>query len=380
MLLLCLFLAGPVSKTTAPDPKPTGPVIDRLFLFGKHATARAAHDLADLKARHKRGLVLETVADDPDLKKAQALKEDARERALDAWALKRAKAANVGNGLYVAITGSPRAVRVVGLAGEGEDVFPPERRDALRDDIRSELRENPDKALSVAVKRFGEMLDDLKITGPVLDRLRLFTASAIARQAERLKALREEHEGWQLIIETTRKQADMSHLKGWFNGAERERAITAWAREKAQEAGLVKGLYVVITQEPRDVRVVAWPDNAELTFPPYMRQRLREDMRPGLKTQPSDGALGAAVDRFEELLRRVKQHGNPLETVPLLAVLGGLVGGWLVLFIVRRRHGGPALYPPAMLGGVFGSPAGMWINDQLFDTEAPPPVQETKEP
>ena len=222
--------------------------------------------------------------------------------------------------------------------------------------------------------------EEPKLVGPVLDYLRLFSPEAVARAKHRIAELETEY-GYQLVIETRKSQKDMSGHRGWFNSSEREREIIKWVRTQADDAGVKNGLYILITLQPRDVRVVGWPDDAELTFPPYLRQRVREDVRVRLRDNP-DGALGAAIDRFAELLLRVKQHSNPLETVPLLAVLGSLAGGWLVLFLVCRRLvglTGSALYPPALQGCIFGSPAGMWVNDQLFRAEipaAPVPVSE----
>ena len=57
-----------------------------------------------------------------------------------------------------------------------------------------------------------------------------------------------------------------------------------------------------------------------------------------------------------------------------LGLVGSLFGGWLLLRVVRSRvlcHALP-IYQPAMLGSIFGVPAGYWIYDRLFQAERPP--------
>ncbi len=225
-----------------------------------------------------------------------------------------------------------------------------------------------------SVPKVAEKPAPPELSGPVRDAAELFSKGAREKAAARLAALQKEH-GWELVIETAEKQVDSSHLAGVINTFERHRFIDRWAKDRA---GIVldrrKGLYVIITRHPEDVRVVGWPDETDLVFPGHKRERLRSEIRTQLRQNP-DGALALGIDHWELLLDGAKLRSNPLETVPLLIVLGVHAAGWVVLSLARRqlyREGElPPLYPPAVQGGVLGTPAGLWITDRLFDSERP---------
>jgi hypothetical protein len=214
----------------------------------------------------------------------------------------------------------------------------------------------------------------VSLEGPVIDHVGLFSPGAVERATKRIAELRQDH-GWDLVVETLEEQVDSRHLSGVFNTFERQRFIDGWARERADATlGRKKGLFVLFTRQPEDVRIVAWPDEADVVFPGYMRERMRTDLKPQMRQNP-DGALDLAVAQWEGLLGRVKVRSNPLETVPLLLVLAFLSALCLVLVIARRQMYGrgerPPLYPPAVQCGVFGTPACLWISDRQLDLERP---------
>jgi hypothetical protein len=95
-----------------------------------------------------------------------------------------------------------------------------------------------------------------------------------------------------------------------------------------------------------------------------------------------DGALLRLVDHFRIVVKeRVSPPPSSLETAPAAILVGVMIGAWVLLFLLRRavarRQAAatgepcPRLYQPAMLGSLFGVPAGFWIYDRLFRAERP---------
>ncbi|MFQ3591611.1 MAG: hypothetical protein SNJ82_00260, partial [Gemmataceae bacterium] len=73
------------------------------------------------------------------------------------------------------------------------------------------------------------------------------------------------------------------------------------------------------------------------------------------------------VERFANLLERTREASSPFHIVPYVLLIGVLTALWLGLVLIRQRVvGTQPLYPPAVQGGVLGTPAASWIYDRLF--------------
>jgi hypothetical protein len=171
-----------------------------------------------------------------------------------------------------------------------------------------------------------------------------------------------------------------------------------WARERAEAAG-VSGLYVLICTDPRFVQVTAYPADQEVVFTEARHEDVRKMLVQrlpaaggersllrrllGRKPRPEDAdeALLDVFRKAREALQAtfpdVEKKTDPaaIRDAALAAVALGLVGVWLVLAVVRRklarREGRPAGDDPAahlagLLGGTFGTPAGLWGYDRLL--------------
>jgi hypothetical protein len=376
ILPLLVFLAGP------PVPG-SGHLIDAAGLFSRDAVARAEKRIVYLRRAHDTGMALEAVAQQPDLRHLAGAENAAeRERALDRWARGKGLAAGARRGVFVLISKSPRDARVVALPDE--KAAPADMLARIRDAFLERLGKAPDEALSRGLDRWGEEL------GPVLDPFNLFSRAGKAEAAARIARLAAEYQGYELIVETALEPEEIERLRGFLNTVERNKAIDRWARERAVAVSILrgrfKGLFMVIgvrrgEKRPRDVRVVGWPDEVEDRVPPSKRWLVQREMEGSLQSNPDRG-LDRSIVKFQQVLEQVKEHYNPLPAIPMLVLLGGLTAGWVVLTVARRQlyRGGavvPPLYPPAVQGSIFGSPAGLWINDQLFAAEAalnPAPV------
>jgi hypothetical protein len=104
-----------------------------------------------------------------------------------------------------------------------------------------------------------------------------------------------------------------------------------------------------------------------------------------------DGALLRLVDHFRMVVKeRVAPPPSPLETGPAAILIGVMIGVWILLMVLHRAvarrqavaSGEPCrpLYQPAMLGSLFGVPAGFWVYDRLFRRERPPAETAVEEP
>jgi hypothetical protein len=152
------------------------------------------------------------------------------------------------------------------------------------------------------------------------------------------------------------------------------------AKDRAAAAG-VDGVYILICDDPkaRHVQVVVWPESREQTFPSRERERLRAEMARHLGKEP-DQTLLHAVARVREVLKE-NQPADPAAS-SILWVVGGvilaLLVAWVFLGVLRaklaaRDQAAPVAvtpsggrFMPGLLGGMFGSIAGLWIYDRLF--------------
>jgi hypothetical protein len=184
-----------------------------------------------------------------------------------------------------------------------------------------------------------------------------------------------------------------------INPRQRARLFRQVAEDRADDAG-VNGIYVLVTTNPRNVVLVGWPAWRELEDRPLedggglsstkREKKMRIPFAREVGGDP-DGALLRLVDHFRMALKeRVSPPPSPLETVPAAIVIGVLIGAWVLLSLIRRAvarrqaaaTGEPCrpLYHPAMLGSLFGLPAGFWIYDRLFRSERPPVAKGDAEP
>jgi hypothetical protein len=223
----------------------------------------------------------------------------------------------------------------------------------------------------------------------IIDSAKLFGKDAIARATQQIAEIRQEYR-IDLVIETVTElppeSPEVRHA--WLKWSARNKQLHRWAQQRADKLG-VDGVYVVIfsgrTSAQRDVRVVGWPAPREVQVSWVKRNQIRKLLAHELGSNP-DRALRHAVDLFREQMHDLKEpEPSPLPTEAALLVVGGLVGAWLLLLVVRSRvarravRGGPsaALYHPALLGAMFGVPAAFWVHDQLFRVIPPEgPVEE----
>lgn len=204
------------------------------------------------------------------------------------------------------------------------------------------------------------------LTGPIRDHIKMFSESAQAAAVKRITELEKEH-GYELIVETIEEQPSTSEFSGLLYQTNRNAYLRDWAIKRARAAGIQKGVYVVISRSPRDIRVVPFPEDLGSKFTPVKLGRMRRKLQQYIASNP-DRALADGLATYADLLDRARESSSPLATVPLLAIVGGQIGVWLVLLIFRRRiaPADEALYPPAVQGSLFGTPAAGWIYDRMY--------------
>ncbi len=158
------------------------------------------------------------------------------------------------------------------------------------------------------------------------------------------------------------------------------RILEEQARKCASESG-VDGIYVVICNDPKDVHVVVRPaDDAAFTRHDARScgGRSHGACRTAAPMRPCSPWSIRSVPRSKPMPRAVSPRSVVNEFV-LASLLGGGVALWLVLcgvrFKMRASQAGNSLddsaaerarRTPALLGAMFGFPAGQWIYDKLY--------------
>jgi hypothetical protein len=227
---------------------------------------------------------------------------------------------------------------------------------------------------------------------PVIDRAKLFSPAAVANANKFLQEVRDEYK-IDLCLDTFEElPGEYGEKFRKLKGRRQKRFLRETAQNLADDAG-VNGIYILATNEPLLVEMVGWPRRREGEDLPleeggglskHKRDTLRNRFARGLAPpHHPDEALTILVHRFRaDVQSRLSPEPSPLETLPALVVVGCLFGAWLLLSLLRRisaRREAAAtyepvrqIYQPAMLGSLFGVPAGFWVYDRLFHLERPP--------
>lgn len=219
----------------------------------------------------------------------------------------------------------------------------------------------------------------------VEDGARLFKPEAIAKAREQIRQIRETfHQDLSIETIATLPPDDQKRVHA-MTGRELVRFFDKMAKERAAAAG-VDGVYILICDDPpklRHVQVSVWPESREQTFPARDREALRKEMAHNLAKDP-DKTLLHAVAQVREVLKE-HQPADPASNSVLWTVGGVILAflvAWVVLGVLRARlvardRDRAALvagipeesgrhFMPGLLGGMFGSVAGLWIYDRLF--------------
>ena len=138
-----------------------------------------------------------------------------------------------------------------------------------------------------------------------------------------------------------------------------------WADERAVAAG-VEGIYILICREPRHVEIVARGDIAQATFDRRTRDSLRRNLERNLQRRWPE-ALDQTVASVRERLSSREERANLGGWGWILAVIGGILGAWLLIALVRRVQGGKAVAPPTVVSS--GALAGESIYRAMSEPE-----------
>jgi hypothetical protein len=208
----------------------------------------------------------------------------------------------------------------------------------------------------------------------VRDEAGLFSPETCQKADEEIAALRDVYH-LDIVIETAVSPPEELRKRiAGMKPASAAPLLRAWAVERADQEA-IKGAYILICTQPRDVIVIVSPEALQQDFTGYDANRLRlllTNMNAGSShIAQRDKKLLAAVVQMREALRYNLRP--PFPWLPVCGVLVGVLGLWGVLSLVRRRL--RAVEPPeplrlnlfnALLGGVFGTVAAHWIIDTLF--------------
>ncbi len=205
---------------------------------------------------------------------------------------------------------------------------------------------------------------------PIRDDARLYSAETLSRAEKDIDSIRRDFDR-AVFVQTL--ASPTPGLRPWYNILRTPkvyRSLEDRARRLADETGQ-PGIYVVLCRRPRAVQIVVLPDDEAL------RRALLRRIREG----GNQGDLLAVVQRVRDVLHeRATRGSSPGDNDGFLLVcLGGGLTLWLALIFLRwkLRDGGAsssgdeAAITPALLGTMFGCPAGAWISDKRYPLSAP---------
>jgi hypothetical protein len=210
----------------------------------------------------------------------------------------------------------------------------------------------------------------------VLDDAHLFSAEAATAARDRVRQIRKEYHV-AVFIDTVSKApaSGWSDANSW-NGRKRDDYFHSWAKQRSQELG-VEGIHVLICKQPRHVAVVVWPERLEADFGPKECKGVEQMFTRRLVAAPDETLLGALAQVRSGLEAHREPEPPSVALGPLGVFIGGAVGVWLLLGLVRLRLRKPDPFSftgepqtvrltAGLLAGMFGNPAAFWITDRLF--------------
>ncbi len=229
----------------------------------------------------------------------------------------------------------------------------------------------------------------------------MFSPEAIKRADRHIAEYRSRYD-IDLYIETITElpEADAALLRS-MKYREQTRKLRQVAEDRAEAAG-VNGIYILVTTQPSNTVIVGWPAAREREDLPLEKggglsswkreNELRKPFAKMLTANHNDNseALDALVSHFLKAVRsRETPPPSPLETGPAAVFVVAMLAGWLALTVLRgavaRNQAAVTnepvgtLYQPAILGSMFGVPAGFWIYDRLYRCEQPTALAAARE-
>jgi hypothetical protein len=219
---------------------------------------------------------------------------------------------------------------------------------------------------------------------PIRDDARMFHAAAIDSAEQKIADI---HQTFDCSLFVRTLSSASPRPSRWFpllRTPKINRMLEEQTQAFADEFG-APGVYVVICHRPRDVHVVIRPEgNADLNR--HDAETLRQTLMRDLHDKSADAALLAFVDRVQNLLQDHTERGSSpvVNGIVLVGLLSGGLALWLLLRLIRRRIRAGSEWDretlarerPALLGAIFGFPAGLWIYDKLCPCSEKGPVSD----
>jgi hypothetical protein len=226
----------------------------------------------------------------------------------------------------------------------------------------------------------------------VRDTAGLFDPAVVAKANRQIEDIRNLYHV-DVLIETIKEipPKTREHLEKERNPA---RAFAVWAETMARNAD-VNGVYMLISTDPnyRHAFVTAWPESQREVFTPRKCDHLRRLFVEKNKHSQQNQALLDVVAEIREVLDNALQPSS-FSWVTVGVVIGVVLTFWLLLGLIRMRlatkshakaapstsEGPPPRQVPGLLGGMFGSVAGMWIYDKVFHPDRGPRPDQPPKP
>ncbi len=460
------YIAGAVAKNTG-----TLPITDNAGLFKAEAFVTAQRDLRALRQKYKLDTIVETFASLPAEKKEALANlepgdDKGRSQLFADWQAERVKATG-SPAIHVLLNKEPARLEIA-VNEDTQKTFTDWP--LLRDLLAMLVNDNADLALL----QIAPFVRDSLAARAILDEGGFFSPEALTKGNAAIRALRRRFQV-DLLLETF-KEVPAERAKGidLKDMVARGKLFAAWAGERQKTLG-GGGIGILICRDPRALQVATDPVTNAGAFPAVERDELVKILLTNFRAENFDTGLAEGLEYVKKGLQKnrasaVKQGkvptGNPgvsfamidaeeqdsavqnpadgkvavaapiekkieptqpksapptlahagMDPMWLVWGLGGLVGLWLIIGILRALFGGsrqppyqpreqppspynpvntsgrppmtgapnygnryppaPQPYPqggggggggffPSLLGGLFGGAAGGWIFDRI---------------
>jgi len=219
----------------------------------------------------------------------------------------------------------------------------------------------------------------------IRDHAGLFLPEVVNKATEKIVRIREIYH-LDVVLETV-KELSAETIKRLKQARYGNREFQTLTLERAHEAG-VDGIFILISVVPKyeNLQVVVRPKELEASFSARDCKRVRELLQAKLKKAPNDALLDA-VDEIQDLLsyNKPNEHEQASESISwktIALIVGCVLMLWLVLALIRMKlaagdppeegaDSGPKdSFLAGLMGGMFGTTAGHWIHDNLFQRES----------
>jgi len=134
-----------------------------------------------------------------------------------------------------------------------------------------------------------------------------------------------------------KKSKDEADFVDHANQEQRKAYFEGWARDRAVERR-TDGVYVLISKKPKQVVIVVEPESNDKLFPAPKRAWLHKEFTHLVSLKDNDllnEVIPGVWYTVQDLQRNPSQDGYGWTWMPVLTIIGSMLGAWAVIALLR---------------------------------------------